>query len=271
MPAPDILKKGVIWLAPKTPKILTALSCVGVGATAVLTANAVPKAQEAIAKAEVEKADEAQSEEIIPLTWKEKVKATWKIWIPPVSCGIATWAAIIGSSASSAKVAAANAALAGGYLAEKTYGSYDELKEAIIEKFGPEAYDELRNYQAEKFYDGYSIGDNPPADLIVGNVVPWATTVTGDQIVYLPESAIREAERRIFQRVETGEFVSANAVLDEIGSFRLIDAEMGEICGYEKETTGIFQFEIGTVTKNGVPCRYLIIDPPPKHRYYYGG
>lgn len=264
----DIFRKAVDAVSPHVPAILTAFGCTGVVGTAVLTARAVPKHQEAIAQAEVAKADAEQSQELIPLTLQEKAKAVWKIWVPPVACGAATCASIIGSSTVSAKrLVAANAAVAGGYLIEQ---SREELKDAIIEKFGPEAYDELRNHQAEKKFEGYSIGENPPADVIVGNVVPWATNLTGREVIYRPESDILDIERDIAHWVDSGDFVAINDILEALG-FSKLEAELGERNGYDKNITGIFRFDRGSCIRDGVPCHLIILEPIPQRRYWYGG
>ena len=77
------------------PAILAGLAMTGVVATAVSTAKHTPEAMEAIAEAE-----EAKGEE---LTFVEKTKATWKVYVVPAVAGALTMVCIGGSAYLSAK------------------------------------------------------------------------------------------------------------------------------------------------------------------------
>jgi hypothetical protein len=72
------------------PGILMGMGTVGVGSAVILAAKAGPKAVILTEQAEMEKAKTIQPVEEggkclrVPLTWKEKLAATYKLYIPPV-------------------------------------------------------------------------------------------------------------------------------------------------------------------------------------------
>lgn len=68
--------------------ILTVLGAAGVVGTAILTAKAIPKADEMLTEAYNKKGE--------PLTTAEKIKASWKAYIPAAAVGASTIACIFG-------------------------------------------------------------------------------------------------------------------------------------------------------------------------------
>lgn len=76
------------FLGKHSSTILTVLGATGVVATAILTAKAVPKAEEMLTEAYNKKGD--------ALTTAEKIKASWKAYIPAALTGASTIACIFG-------------------------------------------------------------------------------------------------------------------------------------------------------------------------------
>lgn len=89
------LIKGAYKIAMKhAPGILMGMGTVGLGTALVLSIKAGPKAVILTEQAEMEKARGEQPAEdgkqalMVPLTWQEKLGATYKLYIPPVGIAI---------------------------------------------------------------------------------------------------------------------------------------------------------------------------------------
>ena len=89
------LIKGAHKIAMKhAPGILMGMGTVGLGTALVLSIKAGPKAVILTEQAEMEKARGEQPAEdgkqalMVPLTWQEKLGATYKLYIPPVGIAI---------------------------------------------------------------------------------------------------------------------------------------------------------------------------------------
>lgn len=102
------------------PDILTGAGVVGTVTTAVFSARGHVKAVDILRKAEGETGE--------PLETKEKVKKTWKCYIPAAGTGLLTIACIVGSNRVSAKNLAALGVTAG-YLAKNR----DQIKAKLTE------------------------------------------------------------------------------------------------------------------------------------------
>lgn len=116
------------------PTILASAGVVGTIATSILSARGHLKAMDILRE------EEAKLEEGATLELKDKVKKTWKHYIPAVGTGIVTIACIIGGNVISAKEIAALTVTAG-YLAknrDRLRTKYEELKAKVLEKSDPE-------------------------------------------------------------------------------------------------------------------------------------
>ena len=83
---------GVI--SKNSPHILTGIGCAGVVSTAVLAVKATPKATIILEKEE----EYRERKRLQSLTKMEKVKLTWKCYIPAVVMGATTIGCIIGAN-----------------------------------------------------------------------------------------------------------------------------------------------------------------------------
>jgi hypothetical protein len=124
----------------RTPLVLTVVSCTGVVATAIVAMRAAPKATQALAELRDEISHDVgySYEEKIP--FKDAVKATWKIYIPPVCVGLATISTIIANDRVNAKrtaIFSASAALAANTLRE--------YQQHILEEIGAEKESKIRD------------------------------------------------------------------------------------------------------------------------------
>ena len=123
--------------------VLSFLSIIGVGVTAVFTARAAPKAKEKMQALKDEKGETLAKIDI--------VKEVGPVYIPAIIAGVSTSACILGSSILSKK---SQMSLASAYaLIDQSYKQY---KNKIIEKLGIETHrDILEEIAAEQSKDVY--------------------------------------------------------------------------------------------------------------------
>ena len=270
----EIVKKTVDLVVAKSPEILSGSAIVGVGATAILSARAGVRSQEAIADAEVAKMDALGLKEIPELDVREKLAATWRIWAPPAVACLATAGCIIGSNrVSNARAAQAMqklaAATAYGLLMEQ---SYDDIKAAVIEKVGPEAYEEVKNGIAERKVERHvqngGFTDTTVPDYAVDEYTLFFDPVTQREF-WARKSDMLSIITKHNERIREGEFVPINDIYEDI---QLSPSSKGEEWGFSLVTTGYIDYEFGwSETPSGRPCCVLTWTPDHKYRYYYGG
>ena len=147
------------FLAKNSPTILTGCAVAGTITTAVLAAKAHEKARERIS-------DELENQlsepnfyaedkviDVYGFNFKERLKLTWKCYIPPVIMGATTIGCIIGAHSINLH---RNAVLAGAYTLAET--SLKEFKDKAKEIVGEEKVKEIK----DKIIDD-KIKDNPPS------------------------------------------------------------------------------------------------------------
>ena len=124
----SVLKTAKRWSLKHSPELLTALGISGMVGAIYTAVKETPKAQQRIAEAE-----EAKGEE---LTFVEKTKATWKVYVPTVVMAGVSIACIVGGTSVNLK---RNTALATAYtLAEQSVNElqdkYTDLKKKVHEQ-----------------------------------------------------------------------------------------------------------------------------------------
>lgn len=137
--------------------ILAIVSSVGVIATGMATAKAVPKAMKLQKKAEQKKGSE--------LTKKEKVKASMPAYILPIVFGVATITCIMGNSILSERQ---QASLASAYsLLSMTYSKY---RNKVREIYGEEAHQEImRSIMVDQNHEVWGMGIAGPVSTTVND------------------------------------------------------------------------------------------------------
>lgn len=133
-------------VANATPIGLAATG-IGLVVTGILAWRAGKKSSLVIGKAKVEKGE--------PLTKVEKVKATWKLWLPVVASIVLTFGAAAGTYyIQSTKIAELSATVNTLMASNKElYSEIDELKSAV-----PEEVKKLENQKAWDYHDKQSPG-----------------------------------------------------------------------------------------------------------------
>lgn len=135
-------------IAKYLPTICTVVGVIGIPVTGYLSGRAAVKADH----------------ELPPdsdLTIKEKLKLTWKHYIPPVLSGSVTMAAVIASNRlSKREIAALSATVA--YMAH----SRDKLEQAIQERYGDEVLEEIRQEITDEVYSPKSVEETGLGDTL---------------------------------------------------------------------------------------------------------
>lgn len=157
-----IIRQVGSFLQKNSPYILTGLGCAGVVSTAVMTGKAAVKAHDKIyvysdtmtMKLTREELEEHGDPHCYEPTLKEKVKLTWKEFVPPCIVGATSVACILGAQSVNSR---RHAALASLYtLTEQTLKDY---RENVVELVGKN--------KEEKAYDKVHqdrVIENPPKD-----------------------------------------------------------------------------------------------------------
>lgn len=137
----QILKTSEQFVTNNSPALLTAVGVVGTLSTAVLSARAHVQATDVLRKAEAyQNEDNGTYKDLGPLTFQDKTRLTWKLYIPPVSIAAITCTSIICANRIGTRRAAV---LAAAYATSEK--AYDEYKDKVIEKFGENKEREVRD------------------------------------------------------------------------------------------------------------------------------
>lgn len=144
----NLLRRTKLFVNRNGSTILTGFAGVGLVATAVLTAQATPKAMTRVKNAREEKGEE--------LTKMEVVVAAAPAYIPPIATGFATLACMFGANALNKRQ---QASLMSAYALVDS--SYKEYKKKVEELYGEGANN---NVQAEIAKDKYEESELVPDD-----------------------------------------------------------------------------------------------------------
>lgn len=136
-----LFKTGMHFVNENAPAILTAFGAIGVVGTAVLTGKASYEACNVIGEAQYEHNQEEKSHDF---TNMEKAKLVWTLYIPAVTTGTVSIAAIVMSHRISSKRIAV---LAAAYAMSED--KRKEYEEKIREKFGIKKEGEARDEMAQ--------------------------------------------------------------------------------------------------------------------------
>lgn len=238
--------------------ILTATAVGGTVATAVLTGRASFKAADIIAHEE-SIVNLAVEENIDPVTLSkfDKVKITWRLYLPPVAVGVTTITSIIvANKISSKKIAAL--AVAGG-ISER---ALQEYKEKVVEKLGDRQGQKIRDEIAQD-----RVSKNPPngREVILagtGEVLCY-DMLTGRYFQSTVEE-IKRAENKI--NYELIHFMSASLsqFYDEIG---LPPTTYTDMVGWNSENHIEVLFST-VMSADDRPCIAIDFSRPPVPDYY---
>lgn len=232
-----------------SPSILTAVAVAGVVSSAVLAVKATPQALRNIS--------EAESEHTMPLTYMDKVKLTWTCYIPALSVGVLTIAAVVGANDINMR---RNAALVSVFTV--TESAFKEYRTKVGETIGENKERKLRDELAQERIDR-----NPMTGgtvIISGNgEVDCYDSLSGRYFKSDMES-IRKAENDINHQVMHDGYATLNDFYHEIG---IPDTEMGKIVGWNSDT--LFRLDYSAcLSEDNKPCISVDYAVKPTADYY---
>lgn len=235
-----------------SPEILTGIGIAGMITTTILAIKATPKALDLIVKAEDEKFDNGNGDE---LTKMEVVKATWKCYIPAAISGTASIACLIGANSVNAK---RNAALATAYkLSEKALIEY---KNKVVETIGEKKEKQVREKIAQDKLDANPASKNTVILTEKGNTLCY-DSVSGRYFKSNMDT-IQKAINNINRDMTYEMYVSLSNFYDEIG---LEHTSVSDYLGWNMDS-GLVDIDFDSrITDNGEPC--LVLDYRIAPRY----
>lgn len=247
-------KKVLNGAMDNSPEILTGLTCGGVVGTAIMSGQAAVKANEELKKIEE---DFKKVEE--ELSWKDKIRYTWKFYIPTALMGGVTMVCAIGSNRiSSNRVAAISSLYA---IAEK---GLKEYQDKVIETIGEKKEQTIKDEIAKDRIDRDPVSKN---EVIL--------TGTGDFLCYdamyggyfrSTIDKIKKVENAMNHELLGGmdSWVSLNEVRYELGREPI---KGGDVIGWTINELIHFSFST-QLTEDGEPCLVVEYNARPKPQIF---
>lgn len=237
-------------ISKNSPHILTGLGCAGLISTAILSAKAAPKALK-ILEIEGERREKKRVEAMSKL---DKVKLTWKCYIPTVVMGAVSIGCIIGANTVSTR---RNAALASMYAL--TESAFREYKTKVVQEIGKTKETKIQDEIAKDH-----ITKNPPQ----GNVI---LTGSGDVLCYDMLSGryfmssfetIRQKFNDLNYDLRSEMRLDLNELYYELG---LPPIELGNLMEFNLEKGKIEPVYSTHLSTDGKPCLVIDVDVYPKY------
>lgn len=253
-------------LGDNAPTILTAVGVTGTVATAILTGRATFKAAEiisretALAETELQLRTAAEGGSLIripaaTLSRTEKVKLTWRLYLPPVATGAVTIACIVTANKISSKKIAALTFAAG--VSERAFTEY---KDKVVEKLGDRQDQKIRDEIAQD-----RVNANPPSGSVV--VVGSGEVLCYDMLTgrYFKSSMedIKRAENKVNYELINFNSCSLSFFYDEIG---LEPTAYTDSVGWNMSNPLEVKFST-TLSPDNQPCIAIDFSRPPIHDY----
>lgn len=240
------IKSGV---NKKSPEILIGLGIAGMITTTVLAVKATPKALKLMEDAECDKGES--------LTAPEKIKATWKCYIPAAVTGAVSIACLIGSNSVNAK---RNAALATAY--QLSTSALNEYKEKVVEEIGEEKEKIIREKIAQ---DKVDKAPSSKKEVIItgGGDVLCYDGVSGRYFKSDIET-IKKAVNNINRSMTYDMYVSLSEFYDELG---LSHTDISDNLGWNLDD-GLLDIDFdSTIADDGNPCITLTYNISPRYDF----
>lgn len=224
-------------LTKHSPEILVGLGIAGWIGTTITAAKATPKA--------LQKLDDAEYEKGEKLTIPEKVKVTWKLYIPAIALGTASTACLIGASRQNLK---RNAALATAYKLTET--AFSEYKEKVVETLGEKKEKQVREKVIKDRLEKTPV-DNTKV-IITGKGDVLCCDVVFGQYFRSNMETIKKAINDVNYRMLGEQYVSLNDLYDELGVPRI---EIGDSLGWNISKHGMVEIDVDTqLSSDNEPC-----------------
>ena len=247
------------FLEKNSPQILTGLGVAGVVSTAVMTGRASIKAHDIVMEKErilastsdpdiLEEFDKFQAHPIV-----QKVKWTWKCYIPPFLMVATSIACIIGAQSVNTK---RNAALATLYSLTKT--TLDDYQEKVVETIGEKKEELIRGEVAQK-----RLEEKPKTEAMIFGVRQGNTlcfdTLSGRYFMHDMEK-IRRIVNDLNHDLMGVMWVPLNDFYYALG---MEGVKLGEEIGWTVDELIDVKFT-SRLTDDGDPCLVLDYDVTPR-------
>ena len=231
-------------ISKNSPNILTGLGCAGVLSTAILAAKATPRALSILDNEE----EFRNRKRLEPTTKLDKVKLTWKCYIPAGVVGATTIGCIIGANTVHTR---RNAALASLYALSES--AFREYKTKVVQEIGKAKETKVRDEIAKDH-----ITNNPPQPnsvIITGTGDVLCCDKLGERYFYSSYETIRQKINNLNYRLRHEMNLSLNEFYYEMN---LSPTKLGEMMEFNIDKGEIEPHYSTQLTEDGKPC--LVID-----------
>lgn len=238
-------------ISKNSPAILTGLSVAGLLSTTIFAINATPKALKLLDSEAFERDPIMRYEDF---SFTDKLKITWKLYLPAAAIGATTIACIIGANSVNAKRHAALATMYG-----ITETAFKEYRSKVIETIGKNKELKVRDE-----ISGDRIKKNPPG---VNEII---FTGKGEILCYDSMSGryfkgdieqIRKSVNSLNKDLMTDMFISVNDLYYALG---LAPTKLGRDMGWDLNQ-GLLEITFSSqLTEHDEPCLVLNYTVNPK-------
>jgi hypothetical protein len=243
-----ILKRAEKLAVDNSPTILTAFGIAGVVSTAVLTGKASIKADKLI-----------RHEESLRQRFynpREQAALVWKLYIPAVSSGLLTIAAIVGSNHVSTRRATAMAAVYS--ISEKAFVEY---KDKVVERLGEKKEQSFRDEIAQDRVKNNPVNENTVIITDGGEVLCY-DHFTGRYFKSSME-AIKKAQNDINYQILHDGYASVSDLFDILG---LPVTSYSEEVGWNQDRMLDIAFST-VLSEDNRPCISIDFDLSPNRKF----
>lgn len=233
-----------------SPEILTGIGIAGMITTTVLAVKATPKALKLMEDARYDKEED--------LTVPEKVKVTWKCYIPATLLGLASVGCLIGANSVNLR---RKAALATAYKLSET--ALAEYKEKVIETVGEEKAKDIRSAIAKDKMEKNPVTKSEVIITDKGESL-FCDSISGRYFksdMNTIEKAVNTINRRLLNEMS----VSLTEFYSEIG---LSPTSLSEELGWNMNEGQIEIDFSSQITDDGRPCIYIEYEIAPRYDYH---
>lgn len=234
-------------ISKNSPHILTGLGCAGLLSTAILTAKATPKAL-TILEAEEEY---REKKHFIPMTKMDKVKLTWKCYIPAGVVGAATVGCIIGANTVNTR---RNAALASLYALSES--AFREYKTKVVQEIGKTKETKIHDEIAKDH-----INKNPPqGNVIMGSGEVLCYDMLSGRYFMSSYESIRQKVNDLNYELRSEMRLNLNELYYALD---LPPIDLGDMVGFDLERGQIEPIYSTQISNDGKPCLVIDVDVYP--------
>lgn len=248
----EFTKRAQKLTIDNSPTILTVIGATGVIATAYLTGKAAFKAADVLREAEMR----GTSREKL-FTLKEKINATWTLYIPAVAVGSVTIAAVVGANQIGSK---RTAALAAAYSISQT--AVEEYKSKVVERLGDRKAEQIDADLAQDRVNANPIGGREI--IIAGNGEVDCYDMYSGRYFRSSAEEIKGAQNNLNYLVNNNMYASLNEFYDFLGLPRI---DMGDEVGWTSDK--LLDVKISsTLSDKMTPCLAIDFYVKPVRDYF---